>query len=224
MSLLTCLQCIIPVIEGLFPKGNNKMIMDLLYTLAEWHSYAKLRLHTESTLQDFEEATKRLCDLLRKFKKTVCKRYITKELPREINARGRRTARLAAQGKEVPKGRTVGARNVQFNMNTYKMHALPDYPLYVRALGTTDNFTTQMVYFFLTLSTLIIMIIYLVHYRVNLSIKGQKDFTFALTKGNLQYKLQSTSDVNDVSKESEIVSKGYVWLKIPSRVHESVVK
>lgn len=109
-------------------------------------------------------------------------------------------------------------------MNTYKMHALPDYPLYVRALGTTDNFTTQMVYFFLTLSTLIIMIIYLVHYRVNSSIKGQKDFTFALTKGNLQYKLQSTSDVNDVSKESEIVSKGYVWLKIPSRVHESVVK
>lgn len=139
------LQCIIPVIEELFPKGDNKIILDLLYTLAEWHSYAKLRLHTESTLQDFEDVTKRLCDLLRKFKRTVCRRYITKELPREINARGRRTARLAAQGKAPPKGRIVGARNVEFNMNTYKMHALPDYPLYVRALGTTDNYTTQMV-------------------------------------------------------------------------------
>lgn len=144
------LQCIIPVIEGIFPKRDNKIILDLLYTLAEWHSYAKLRLHTESTLEDFKSVTKRLCDLIHKFKKTVCKRYVTKELPREINARGRRTARLAAQGKapQARRAASAGARNVEFNMSTYKMHALPDYPLYVRALGTTDNYTTQMVCFY----------------------------------------------------------------------------
>lgn len=199
------------------------MILDLLYTLAEWHSYAKLRLHTELTLQDFEDVTKRLCDFLRKFKRTVCKRYLTKELPREINARGRRTARLAAQGKAPPKGRTVGARNIEFNMNTYKMHALPDYPLYVRALGTTDNYTTQMVCLAL-FSPLVILIIYSGCFRENSSTNGQKDSIFALIKNDSLYKLQSTKSVNEVSNALELVCEEFDLLSSPCRNHENVAK
>lgn len=144
---MSTFQCIIPVIEGFFPKRDNNVILDLLFALAQWQAYAKLRLHTESTLRDFENATTLLGNLLRKFKKTVCERYITKELPSEMRARGRRTALLAAKaGKPVPNTKkTNTTKIVKFNMNTYKIHALADYPAYIRLMGTTDNYSTQMV-------------------------------------------------------------------------------
>ena len=43
-------QCIIPVFEGLFlqeHKHHEKAILDTLFLLATWHSYAKLCLYTE---------------------------------------------------------------------------------------------------------------------------------------------------------------------------------
>jgi hypothetical protein len=33
----------------------------------------------------------------------------------------------------------------QFNLNTYKFHALGDYVSMIRMFGTTDSFTTQVV-------------------------------------------------------------------------------
>ena len=119
--------------------------MDLLYTLAEWQGYAKLRLHTESTLNEFVEVCGRLGKLLRKFLRTTCQRYITKELPSEISARGRRTALLAAKGITPKHTPNKEPKVVTLNVSTYKAHSLPDYLMTVRALGTTDNFSTQMV-------------------------------------------------------------------------------
>lgn len=115
--------------------------------MAAFHAYAKLRLHTETTLSKFEKVMLEMCNLLRKFKKTVCTKYVTKELPREINARGRRNALLVSQGKAPAAGRSE-ARVVAFNLATYKAHSLPDYPNMIRLLGTTDNFTTQSVSLF----------------------------------------------------------------------------
>ncbi|KAK7678899.1 hypothetical protein QCA50_018039 [Cerrena zonata] len=88
-------------------------------------------VYTPSPLLKISNRSPNASDLIRKFKKTVCKRYVTKELPREINARGRRTARLAAQVKAPQARRATSARerNVEFNTSTYKMYALPDYPL-----------------------------------------------------------------------------------------------
>jgi hypothetical protein len=37
-------KCSIPVFDGLFPSDHNKMIVDLLFTLAHWHGLAKLRM------------------------------------------------------------------------------------------------------------------------------------------------------------------------------------
>ena len=81
---------------------------NLLFLLATWHAYAKLRLHTESTLEKQEAIGTSLCQALRKFTNVTCPRYTTKELPREANARmacqqtqatqgGRRADQLAAQ-------------------------------------------------------------------------------------------------------------------------------
>ncbi|EMD34529.1 hypothetical protein CERSUDRAFT_55392 [Gelatoporia subvermispora B] len=151
------LQCIIPVFEGLLPEEDNKIVMDLLYELVTWHVYAKLRLHTESTLDDLEQSTVRLGAALRRFKKTTCERYATFELPKEEAARGRRKARQAAAGKPKQKGRrdkgkdkqtsseTSPRKRKEFNMCTAKLHALGHYIDAIRKYGTTDNYTTQIV-------------------------------------------------------------------------------
>jgi hypothetical protein len=113
---------------------------------------AKLRVHTESTIGSLEASTSRLGHILRHFRATTCSAYDTHELPSEEAARGRRTAALAAKRGDVSerakglaqKGRS-GRRRRTFNMSTYKIHALGDYPRAIRMFGTTDGFTTQVV-------------------------------------------------------------------------------
>ncbi|KAH9037100.1 hypothetical protein EDB85DRAFT_1809540, partial [Lactarius pseudohatsudake] len=53
--------------DGLFREEDNKSIRELLFLLATWHAYAKLHLHTDTTLQMFETVGKALCHALRHF-------------------------------------------------------------------------------------------------------------------------------------------------------------
>ena len=69
--------------------------MDLLFEMATWHFLAKLRLHTESTIMALETSTTRLGTAFCKFASTTCEAYVTKDLPSEEAARGRRQAALA---------------------------------------------------------------------------------------------------------------------------------
>lgn len=138
--------------------------MDLLFELATWHALAKLRLHTDTTIRDLENSTARLGLNLRRFRSDVCDKFLTKELPSEEAARGRRKAALAAKKAKAGSSTTVTSKGKEkvsegesqrrrFNLATYKLHALGDYPRYIRLFGTTDNFSTQTViskYFFIT--------------------------------------------------------------------------
>ena len=80
-------QCAIPVFDGLLPDKHDRIVGKLLFELATWHGLAKLRLHTETTVQDLENSTARLGDILRDFQKTVCPEYDTYNLPTEEAAR-----------------------------------------------------------------------------------------------------------------------------------------
>jgi hypothetical protein len=129
------------VIDGLLPAPHNNAILDLVFVMGCWHAYAKLRLHTEHTLTSFEQLTADLGVLLRHFTMVTCPAFNTMELPRESAARLRRTAnnpgaRVSGSG---------GARVKTFNLSTYKIHALGDYPQTIRERGTTDNYTSQRV-------------------------------------------------------------------------------
>lgn len=137
------LQCIIPVIEGLLSEKEEKFIFDLLFLLATWHAYAKLRLHTDNTLNSFEELTKPLGDILRKFGGKFSDQFDTQELPKEADARRRREAKNRDMGKA--KKKTSSRAKVRFNLSTYKLHALGDYANTIRRRGTTDSYSTQMV-------------------------------------------------------------------------------
>jgi hypothetical protein len=119
--------------------------------MATWHGLAKLRLHTDSTLTDLENSSTRLGDLLRKFKTEVCSAYATRDLPSEEAARGRRQAAKAqkatgSQAAVLPsKPNTNMSKFRDFNLETYKLHSIPDYGPSIRAFGTTDNTSSQSV-------------------------------------------------------------------------------
>ena len=121
---------------------------ELLFKLATWHAFAKLRLHTESTLQSFEVSTSELGRILRRFRATTCEEFHTQELPSEEAARGRRwAARLRNQTPSSQRNVKGPAkrRKRKLNLETFKLHALGHYVNAIRMYGTTDNYSTQLV-------------------------------------------------------------------------------
>jgi hypothetical protein len=128
--------------------------------MATWHGLAKLWLHTESTLTNLENSSTQLGDLLRKFQIEVCSAYFTQDLPSEEAARGRRQAAKAQKDAEAQKGVRQAQAPValpkppgkkatlrKFNMETYKLHSLPDVPAAIRAFGVTENTSAKNVCF-----------------------------------------------------------------------------
>lgn len=141
LAPILCPQCSIPAFEGLLPEPHNTMVRTLLYRTAEWHAFAKLRLHTESTLNHLEQITTDLGRLMRKFRDVTNSEFATFELPRESQARKRR-----AKGKEKEgSGDSASRKPKGLNLFTYKWHALADYVRSIRLFGGTDGFSTQLV-------------------------------------------------------------------------------
>jgi hypothetical protein len=120
-------------------------VAELLFELATWHAFAKLRLHTESTLQSFEVSTSELGRILRRFRATTCEEFHTQELPSEEAARGRRRAARVRNQTSSSRRNVRGPRKRKLNLETFKLHALGHYVNAIRMYGTTDNYSTQLV-------------------------------------------------------------------------------
>ncbi|KIK17395.1 hypothetical protein PISMIDRAFT_111536, partial [Pisolithus microcarpus 441] len=136
------LQCAIPAFEGLFPPDHDNIIHTLLFCLAQWHALAKLRLHTDNSLELLKHTTRLLGQQLRKFKEFTCTTFQTTELPSEAAA-WQRAREAKADSMSAP---CSGMRRPKtFNLSTYKMHALGDYADTIRMFGMTDSYTTQIV-------------------------------------------------------------------------------
>ena len=130
--------------EGLLLEPYNSIVMTLLYQTAEWHAFAKLQLHTKSTLQCLEGLTTKLGKLMRKFRDTTQSAFVTFELPKEAGVRQRRQE--SGNGKEKAAAGSASARKLKnLNLFTYKWHALGDYVQAIRLFGGTDGFSTQVV-------------------------------------------------------------------------------
>lgn len=119
--------------DGLLPNSShNDILLDLLFDFAVWHAYAKLRLHTDTTLTLFDDCLRSLGFLLRLFKSKVCSAYSARQLPSESAAR--RSA-----------GREGGPRRREFRLDTYKIHSMGHYAPSVREVGTFENTSAQLV-------------------------------------------------------------------------------
>jgi hypothetical protein len=130
--------------------------------MAHWHGLAKLRMHSDLTLEIMDQVTSAVGQQFREFKATVCSAYDTHELRQEVEARTRRHAKQAAKqaakqdlrqkGKSSEEGVAIvekAIKNVQrtkvFNFQTYKFHALGDYVSTIRRYGTSDSYSTEPV-------------------------------------------------------------------------------
>jgi hypothetical protein len=161
---LTLYKCSIPVFEGLLPDAHNKILLDLLFIMAHWHGLAKLRMHSDLTLEILDQQTTDLGEKFRHFKSKVCTAYYTQELNCEVDARSRRQAKDVARRTESSmaneKGTGANAKGKQkedprlprqprrkksLNIQTYKFHALGDYVASIRRFGTTDSYSTEPV-------------------------------------------------------------------------------
>ena len=129
-----------PCIDGLLPEPHNTTVLSMLFVLGTWHSLAKLRMHTDSSLELLDDATTCLGIALRYFTRVTCPEFPTKETAAEFNKRKRNEATSAAStpGSNTQKPKT-------FNMNTIKLHSLGDYVSHIRTHGTTDSYDTSIV-------------------------------------------------------------------------------
>jgi len=147
-------QCCIPCFEGLLPAPHNDSIVKLLFLASYWHSLAKLRLHSETTLKVLDNVTVLFARALRHFKEVTCPCFNTVETDREYNARRRgaerRMSHQQANTEQLPG--TSGKRHKTFNLLTSKLHALGDYVETIKVFGTTDSYSTQIVRFIGVLS------------------------------------------------------------------------
>lgn len=116
--------------------------MDLLFSCAYWHALAKLRMHTDRTLDLLDAATLLLSKQFRHFQDNICPNFNTRELQREADARDRKAKREGGGSATAgPATRRIKA----INLNSYKYHALGDYADTIRKYGTTDLISTEPV-------------------------------------------------------------------------------
>ena len=136
-----------PVFEGLFldPDHNNH-IQALLFIMADWHTNAKLCLHTDTTIEMLKGLTCSFGFLIYHFANKICILYDARELLKEEVVHAWHWAKKVKHG-DAPALTTPlkGALKKCFNLLTYKLHTMGDYVYHIIQFGTTDLYSTQMV-------------------------------------------------------------------------------
>jgi hypothetical protein len=75
-----------PVFEGLLPEPYNTVVLDLLFELVQWLSFALLHQHTEMTLFKFKAAMVSLENQVQTFMAKVCPHFETVDTLHEAGA------------------------------------------------------------------------------------------------------------------------------------------
>jgi hypothetical protein len=106
--------------------------------MVHWHGLAKLRMHSDLTLDIMDQVTTTLGYQFHTFNTQVCSVYDTRELCQEVDACKQRCAKQAVKYLAILKGKQTvhtashgvnSHRTKLFNFQTYKFHALGDYVL-----------------------------------------------------------------------------------------------
>ena len=107
---------------------------------------AKLRLHSDNTLDIMDDVTVKLGSQFREFRDRICPQFQTRELPREVAAHQRRRSKQNHHSGGNSAARfSKDPRQKMFNLDTYKYHSLGDYTSTIRRFGTTDSYSTTTV-------------------------------------------------------------------------------
>ena len=119
--------------------------MDLLFVFAYWHAFAKLRLHTEQTLDVLDEWTTILGHECRRFKAETCDIIQTQELQREYESRKRAEARKAAStGKKSGARSKTNAVPMSTEAGGSEMAGRLDIDICISSQSLTDGHTQRI--------------------------------------------------------------------------------
>ena len=118
--------------------------MDLLWFMLMWHALAKLRLHTQTTVNLLEGTTTSLGRAVRKFARSV-EDIETYELPKEHAARKRREAAQSQATGSAATSTFLGRKIKKFSLLTFKWHDLGHLVRDIVNFGTSDVYSTQAV-------------------------------------------------------------------------------
>ena len=124
----------------------------MLWYLLLWHALAKLRQHTETSVNILERVTTFLGNSVRTFARK-CRKIDTREMPKESAARVRRRTKKNTSAQKPASTKKAGAsketettaKRKFLNLVTFKWHNLGHYVAWIRRKGTTDNYSTQVV-------------------------------------------------------------------------------
>lgn len=131
--------------DGLLPDHCNDFVLQLLFICAHWHGLAKLRMHSDNTLDIMDDVTVQLGSQFREFRDKICAQFQTRELPRETAARQRRRSKQNHRSTGNSGSHSTDPLQKIFNLDIYKYHSLGDYTSTIRRLGTTDSYSTTTV-------------------------------------------------------------------------------
>lgn len=85
--------------------------------MAHWHGLAKLRMHTDDTLELLDKTTTSLGDAFRLFQSETCAAFDTKELQREADARDRK--KTSKKKLEVTSKSNISSTSILFHSNIF---------------------------------------------------------------------------------------------------------
>ena len=188
--------------DGLLAEPYNTYVLKLLFELAHWHGLAKLRIHTDLTLDILSNVTTSLGISLRTFEEKTCAAFETRELERERAARQRRQEKSTARGASESKRPTAPnsskpRKQKGLNLMTYKYHALGDYVDTIRRFGTTDSYSTQPVSVYMVFCMILLTI--MADIRASSNTEHPKLGHFGLVADQYHSKYQELSDESAVS-------------------------
>ncbi|TFK16733.1 hypothetical protein FA15DRAFT_761328 [Coprinopsis marcescibilis] len=126
------LQCCIAVFEDLLSEqDDNKQVLTLLYKTAEYHTYAKMHLHTESTLRDLEAVTSEFGRQIHQFREEQQISTAPQSYHRKHFAVFELSSNATRENQE-PLSLLKGS-----------FHSLRDYALFIRLFGGSDSISMQ---------------------------------------------------------------------------------
>jgi hypothetical protein len=195
------MQCAIPIFDGLLPEPHNACVLKLLFDLAHWHGLAKLRMHTDPTLDIFSCATTSLGNSLCTFEEKTCAASETRELECEQAAWQQRQEKsvttVVSKSRRPTAANNNAPKKKKLNLSTYKNHALGDYVDTIRCIGTTDSYSTQPVSLYMMFCMALLTIMMVI--RVSSSTGHLKLVHFGLAANQYHCKYRGLSHESAVS-------------------------
>ena len=145
-----------PCFKGLFGDKHEDSIQDVLFSMASFHAFSKLRMHSDDSLGVYHGLTIVFGQVMRHFTSTVCNELDALPLAKEAaatasgqaktQARSQTRAQSHARSLSQDWKRSKSPQSKTFNMFTFKWHTLGHYPSIIRHYGTLDLLGTHIVH------------------------------------------------------------------------------